>query len=423
MKLLLICYELGYRGTPRYLVNCATIAKTAGIDVLIWALEQGGPAKDECINLGIPVIEGLKDISKALSLKPDIIHIHRSGGVSHRDTALLRHLKSKCGCRIMETNVFGTADLTLNSPIDIHAHISRWDLWRWRKWFWPFRPLGIYLPYCVDTNALRPTSSKFRAMHNIPDDAILIGRLGKTDWNELARAVVPAMLKANNLFFATVNDYSDSPKDTVSWPKAIQSRIVRIPLLKGNEELSAFYSACDATLNFSPIGESFGYVVAESMSCGTPCIAHSKPRNDNAQIEVAALKFGGYPVLDSVAAEKTILGIVESRIPQERKSACRESIISRYSIQVFSSVLLKAYATLCNLSDTGAKLEKRYIDAGFETDIPTSEINDSLANVIGGKPSLLTRIKMRLAYSFPNAIRLHRICLKDFPSKVPMNWL
>ena len=423
MKLLLICYELGYRGTPRYLVNCATIAKTAGIDVLIWALEQGGPAKDECINLGIPVIEGLKDISKALSLKPDIIHIHRSGGVSHRDTALLRHLKSKCGCRIMETNVFGTADLTLNSPIDIHAHISRWDLWRWRKWFWPFRQAGIYLPYCVDTDAIRPLMSDFRERNSIPNDAIVIGRLGKTDWDLITKSVVPAMEKDPNIWFASVADYSDSLATIRLWPKEIQNRVTSIPRLKGPDELSAFYSACTTTLNFSPIGESFGYVVAESMSCGTPCIAHSKPRNDNAQIEVAALKFGGYPVLNAASAEKTILDIAKSRITPEQKALCRKSIISRYSIQVFSPILLKAYALLYGSCKTGIKLEKCYKDVGFETDIPNSEINDSLANVIGGRPSLLTRIKMRLAYSFPNAIRLHRICLKDFPSKVPMNWL
>lgn len=422
MNLLLICYELGYRGTPRYLLNCAKIAKAADIDVLVWALEQGGAAKDECLSLGIPVIEGLSAISAAISFEPNIVHIHRSGGVSHRDTALLRYLKSKCRCRIMETNVFGTADLTPISPIDIHAHISRWDLWRWRRWFFPFRPAGIYLPYCVDTDALHPTSSDFRQRHSIPDNAILIGRLGKTDWSELSRAVIPAMLKAGNIFFATVNDYSDDPKETDSWPEAIQSRIVRIPRLKGTEVLSAFYSACDATLNFSPIGESFGYVVAESMSCGTPCIAHSKPRNDNAQIEVAALKFGGYPVRNAAAAERTLLDIVKSHVPQERKDLCRASIITRYSLQKFSPVLLKAYSVLANSIETRDRLEKRYKEAGFETDIPGSEIYSSISNVIGGRPSFSTRFKMKLAYSFPNAIRLHRICLKEFPSTVPEHW-
>ena len=49
MKILLISNELGYRGTPRFLVNCAKIAKSAGHDVAVWAIETGGLAADECL--------------------------------------------------------------------------------------------------------------------------------------------------------------------------------------------------------------------------------------------------------------------------------------------------------------------------------------------------------------------------------------
>ena len=417
MRILLICNELGYRGTPRFLVNCAKIAKTAGHEVAVWALETGGPAADECIKHSIPVFVGVSHISGMVTFRPDIIHIHRSGGVSHRDNSILRHLKNVCGARVIETNVFGTADLTINSPIDIHAHISRWDLWRWRRWCWPFRRAGIYLPYCVDTDAIRPLPSDFRERHNTPRNAILIGRLGKTDWKELSRAMIPAMEASPNIFFATVHDYSDSIDATNAWPEAIRRRIVRIPVLKGADELSAFYTACDATLNFSPIGESFGYVVAEAMACGTPCIAHSKPRNDNAQIEVASIPAGGYPVRDAAAAEKTILEIAAKPPDAKRKALCRKSIIERYSLQSFSPLLLKVYSILSESKGTGRTLERRFRDAGIETEIPESEIRNVLDNVIGGRPSLANRLAMKLAYSLPNAFRLHRIALQHYPSK------
>ena len=416
MKILFIVNELGYRGTPRFLLNCAKIAKSAGHEVMIWALEQGGPTKDECNKIGVPVIEKVTEISKAVSFWPDIVHIHRNGGVSHRDTAILRYIKCRCKSRIMETNVFGTADLTCRSPIHMHAHISLWDLWRWRRWFWPLHRAGIYLPYCVDTDALRPVSSDFRERQGIPNDAILIGRLGKTDWQELSRAVVPAMEKNPRIFFVSINDYSDSLKATDMWPETIRRRVARIPVLKGAEELSAFYSACNATLNFSPIGESFGYVVAEAMACGTPCIAHSKPRNDNAQIEVAASACGGYPVRDAEAAEKVILGIAANPPSDEHKLLCRKSIVDRYSMARFSPVLLKAYSILAESTETGRKLEKRFKCAGFMTDVPDVEIRKSLESVIGGRPPFSTRLAMRLAYSLPNAIRIHRIVLRDFPS-------
>ncbi len=228
--------------------------------------------------------------------------------------------------------------------------------------------------------------------------------------------MIPAMEASPNIFFATVHDYSDSIDATNAWPEAIRRRVVRIPVLKGSDELSAFYTACDATLNFSPIGESFGYVVAEAMACGTPCIAHSKPRNDNAQIEVASITAGGYPVRDAAAAEKTILGIVAKTPDAKRKALCRNSIVERYSITRFSPLLLKVYSILAETKETGKGLEQLFEDASIETEIKDSEIDYALANVIGGRPSLADRMAMKFAYSLPNAIRTHRIVLRDFPS-------
>ena len=187
----------------------------------------------------------------------------------------------------------------------------------------------------------------------------------------------------------------------------LKKRIIRIPALKGPNELSAFYTACDATMNFSPIGESFGYVVAEAMSCGTPCIALSKPRNDNAQIEIASLQFGGYPVRDSSAAEETITSLALNPPSGNQKKLCRESIIDRYSIKNFTPILLKAYSLLAESNETGKALENLFASNGFETKIPNCEIKNSLKNVIGDPPDLSTRFSMNLAYSLPNAIRLH----------------
>ena len=420
MRILHITNELGYRGTPRFLVNCAKIAKTAGFEVAVWALETGGPAVDECTKLNIPVAIGVSQFSKIIAFRPKIVHIHRGGGASRRDNSILRYIKKECGSRIIETNVFGLADLTINSPIDLHAHISRWDLWRWRRWFWPFRRAGIYLPYCVDTDAIRPLPSDFRIRHGIPENAILLGRLGKTDWQELSRAIVSAMGKNENIFFASVSDYSNDNGAINAWPEDVRRRVVRVSALNGPDELSAFYTACDATLNFSPIGESFGYVVAEAMACGTPCIAQSKPRNDNAQIEVASIDAGGFPVRDAEAATNAILEINANSIGDEHKALCRKSIVERYSLRNFSPVLLKAYYTLAESKDSGRRIERAFRDAGFETDIPNGEIRRSLGSVIGGKPSLRDQIAMKLAYSLPNALRIHRILIRDFPSK-PLN--
>ena len=226
MNVLLITNELGYRGTPRFLVNCAALARQAGHQALVWGLQEGGAAERACAEHGIPVRIGLDALDDALAFAPHVVHVHRAGGVSDRDTALLRVLKRKTGCRILETNVFGSADLTVPDPIDLHAHISRWDLWRWRRWLWPFRRPAIYLPYCVDTAAFRPVPpDAFRRAHGIPGEALGVGRIGKTDWAELRKAVIPALRDCPRVVFVSVDDYSGAAEDFAGWPAGCRARL------------------------------------------------------------------------------------------------------------------------------------------------------------------------------------------------------
>lgn len=420
MNVLLVTNELGYRGTPRFLANCAILARQAGHRVLVWGLQEGGAAERTCAEHGIPVRIGFAALADALAFAPHIVHVHRAGGVSDRDNALLRFLKTKTGCRVLETNVFGSADLTVPDPIDLHAHISRWDLWRWRRWLWPFRRPGIYLPYCVDTDAFRPVPPEgFRRAHGIPCDAPVVGRIGKTDWAELRRALIPALRECPGLVFVSVNDYSGESEDFDGWPDECRARTVRVPALRGADELSAFYSACDLTLNFSPIGESFGYVVAESMSCGTPVIALSKPRNDNAQIELADACCGAYPVKTAEAACRVIRDCVRTPPSPEQRARCRDSIMRRYSLDVFAPRLDLTYRTLAETKLRGRALERAFARLGFETDIPNVEIAERLNRAQGKSQTVNERIKMLLAYSLPNALRLQSICRRNFPDPVP----
>lgn len=419
MNILFIGNELSYRGTPRFLINCARIAKQANHNVLIWALEEGGPAENDCERIGCRVLIGVHHLKQAISFNPAIIHLHRTGGVSHRDNDILRILKKTTGCRVLETNVFGTADLTIHPPIDLHAHISQWDLWRWRRWFWPLHRPAIYLPYCVDTDEFKPTASSFRKDHGIPDSAFLVGRLGKTSWPDLKAALVPFLTDNPSARFATVDDYSGTEADFNTWPAQIRDRIIHIPRLNGSAELREFYSACDVTMNFSPIGESFGYVVAESMSCGTPVIAHSKPRNDNAQIELAMQQYGCYPVSDAAAATNVLSQLIVTPPDLASRDRCRKSIVDRFSVTTLTPTLLFVYETLGSSNLKGHRLQDFFARHGLMTVVPQQKIVKMLNQVIGKRMTFVDRIKIKLAYSLPNAIRLHRICLRTFPAELP----
>ena len=66
-----------------------------------------------------------------------------------------------------------------------------------------------------------------------------------------------------------------------------------------------------------------------------------------------------------------------------------------------------AYKLLAESDKTSKGLEKIFEINGFETKISNYEIKNSLKNVIGGAPDLSTRLSMNLAYSLPNALRLH----------------
>lgn len=68
MNVLLITNELGYRGTPRFLVNCAALARQAGHQALVWGLQEGGAAERACAEHGIPVRIGLAALADFPSL-------------------------------------------------------------------------------------------------------------------------------------------------------------------------------------------------------------------------------------------------------------------------------------------------------------------------------------------------------------------
>lgn len=406
VKILFITNELGYRGTPRFLTNCALLAQNAGHDTMAWGIEEGGDAAERCHHAGIRSLVGEDKLVNATSFSPDLIHIHRAGWPSKRNNRILSALKATKPCRVLETSVFGAVDFSSHALIDLHAHISQWDLWRWRQWLWPLHQPGILLPYCIDTQAFQPVSSNFRAEHHIPPNAFLIGRIGKTNWHILGDVLLRVMRKCPDIWFVTVNDYSAETNERSVF-QSFSNRIVTIPRLSTTKELCKFYSACDVTVNFSFIGESFGYGIAESMSCGTPVITLSTPRNDNAQIELAAFEFGGFPIDNASTAAIVIEELANNRAAlSSARGKCRDSIERRYSTHIIGPQILKAYDLLNSTTFRGKMLEHLFVENGFTANISRQQISNQLRAVRGSPPSHFELLKMRLAYSLPNTFRI-----------------
>ena len=295
MKVLSVVHDLGHRGTQRAAQEFALGLARRGIPVAVFAHSGGGPRADILQQAGIPVWISEGDHNAALraaqGFKADIIHIHRRGLPSIREAEVLAALTTNTS-RTLETNVFGRVDRSASGRlIDIHMHLSKWTLYRWRKWAgrtWP-QP-ALVLSYPIDTSVFRPAdatqSQIFRSALDVPARAFVCGRIGKWD-PALFRAFTALATARDDAYLFCVDDASDvQPAVQRFIPDPLHSRVRVLPKMLDDEQLRHFYSSLDCLLHAATIGETFGMVMAEAMACGVPVVTCARPHKDNAQCEV-----------------------------------------------------------------------------------------------------------------------------------------
>lgn len=344
MKILLINAELGYRGTPRTLANYARILGKNN-ELLIWGYDRGGETADALQREGFRVVIGEEGKTSALEFNPDIVNMHRASMCIPKETAILREFKSR-GAKCVETSVFGRVDSSVEDILDLSLQISKWDLFRWNAWKGNYKVPGYLLPNPVNTDLfVRSTDDAIRDKRKswgiIGEKDFALGRIGKTEWKSLTKPLLDLLVRNPNVHFVHVDDYGGSniPPALKVHPRVhIQER------MQGSEELSGFYSACDVCISMSGNGESFGFVNAEAMCCGTPVIALSTPLHDNAQIEMVEHEMSGIvigrPSLLSVAVEKLMS---DHAFYDRLAKNCRPAIVDKYSFKALSPVLNKCF--------------------------------------------------------------------------------
>lgn len=401
MNIIILSPPLGYRGSENFVANCAATYRSmdvshfgdGSLEVTIMSSAKGNDVVYETLlkqKFRILQYQSEQEFHALLdeelgSRPPAFVHLHRGGWYNRAQAGILRKLHDK-HIPIIETNIFGRLDYFTGQLIDVHLHISKWDLIRWnyRKRHIPQArtQFGVYLPYCLDSSVFKPQPesaiSSFKRKHDIPSDAFVIGRLGKTDWKTLGYTIPAVLSKHKNVCFVTVEDYSCPINLIQSWPAPVQNQIRIIPKLKDKESLSAFYSSCSVTLATSGIGESFGFGIAESMSCGTPVVSISRPHQDNAQTELIDHGQTGFVAGSSKALLSLLMHVIDS---PETLSWCRErcrgKIQHEYDCQAVANRLEVLVAAI--LSENGVfsrssliqKLKRDFIWQSCQTPLCT----------------------------------------------------
>lgn len=296
MKILTVVYNLDKGGTQRAAQVFAEAYKELGHDSRVLSLYGLGGRYKELkgkINVWDTLLEG--NLSYIEKWHPDVIHIHSHGPKEIDINQLLNNLPTS---KIIETNVFSTP-----SPWAKRVDVS-FQLTYWANWIFNLRGGIKYksaiVPYAVNCNAFKKANMRdigaFKKEHKIPQGAFIMGRIGQSfpgKWSPMLLRVFNALAKNEKTLYLLVINAPENILDLID-ASPYKDRIIYIPKILGDNNLSTAYSAMDVMTLIAEQGESFGMVLAESILCETPVVALSTPWADNSQCEVVGNKVGGY---------------------------------------------------------------------------------------------------------------------------------
>ena len=120
------------------------------------------------------------------------------------------------------------------------------------------------------------------------------------------------------------------------------NKIIAIESINSQEDLAKIYNSADVLVNFSE-EETFGMVVAESMSCGVPVIVF----NSTACPELIADGLNGYIVENEEEILRKIL-LIKTNGKKYYSSFCREFIVNNFSKDKVMELYSDLYLSILN---------------------------------------------------------------------------
>lgn len=407
MRVLTVVDDLGPGGTQRIAVQTACYYKEHNIESAVLTRKGSGPRIDQLNESNIQAF--LQDDQAALEWNPDIIQAHRTGHTNKPYAQLLKKLRSN-GAKVIEHSHFGRCDRTNDRfLIDAHIQISRWCDWVWRQWSRGLdpSPIGVHIPHMVDASrfarACDAEIKEFRTQHNFPTDAFVYGYLAQghhAKWSTtLFNSFKTVAETDQNAYLMIAGIQEISKAHYADFPDNIKSRIIELPFIHGDQQLSLVYSAMDAFVLATDIGETFGLVLAEAMCCNTPAITLANPARGNGQCEVVGHKRGGLIAANPPAVAQAMQMI---KYDQALHASCsakgREFVVNHLDPDLIGTKLI-TLLTIVHQS-TGREQLRAALQAepSLITSTTTQELHEAWGGMIGAIP-LRKRLIQRLVLS------------------------
>ena len=187
-----------------------------------------------------------------------------------------------------------------------------------------------------DTQEFVPDDMKkslFRKRNGIPENAVIVGRIGRfdptKDYHSLLVAAGIATKSFENVYFLLCGDQINWENKTVfNWvdDAGIKERTL---LLGQCDDMPYIYAALDINVS-SSLSESFPNVIGEAMSCGVPCVV--------TDVGDSSILVGDTGIVVPPGDSEKLANAIEGLIGDEEKriscgKAARQRICKYYSIQ------------------------------------------------------------------------------------------
>ena len=413
MRVLTVVDDMGIGGTQRVAQNMSLGLSALGATVAVLAFQKGGPREAALREGGLECFIAAKgdptSAATALELArqwaPDIIHIHRRGYTDPKETRILHHLRSD-GAKVVETNVFARFDWSEGgSLIDAHFLLSKWCAFKWNAWGGRSarRKRSFILPNAVDVNSISTSSAadreQTRASLGLPPGRFVFGRVGQPMLGKWSMAIFDAfekVLQDHDIGLLLIGTPPELREKLKTLPDHVRSRIIDVPPVHSDTQLSSLIGAMDGFLHMSAIGESFGMVLCEAMLAGVPVVTLSTPLKDNSQLEVVGHERGGLVALSPEAVPVAMSRLIgDTSLREAVRVGGRDWVASRFSTDIVSRRALDIYQTV--LSDTPVNRPARRDDPDAPPDFEW--LRCMLSKGIGGPPSAKTELMLRLLHS------------------------